>query len=307
VIPEAFAAATAAREGAAGTAWLATLPSVVDELLSRWDCTPDGNWMHGEVGVIVPVRRTSEPLVMKVSFTHPGNVHEPDAYEVWAGRGAVRMYERADEQYAMLLERAHPTTLRDSGADVAVVGGQTSRLLSVPAHGPRSQALPRLQDRADEWASELQKDVAEFSEVLPDLVVARAFAVIDDLVREQPDVLIHGDLHHRNILSADREPWLAIDPKGLIGDPAYDAVTFLKARTLVLMQGDLLAGLERELAAYCEAAELDQARVRRWIQLELVRTAYWLRRYGGVGATRRGDIALDPAVQMIDELAINWA
>jgi len=164
-----------------------------------------------------------------------------------------------------------------------------------------------LQDRADEWAEELRKDAAEFSGVLPEVVVARASAAIDDLVRQQPDVLIHGDLHHRNILSADREPWLAIDPKGLIGDPAYDAVTFLKARTLVLMQGDLLAGLERELAAYCEAAELDRARVRRWIQLELVRTSFWLRRYGGVGATRRGDIAVDPAVRMLDELAINWA
>ena len=130
--------------------------------------------------------------------------------------------------------------------------------------------------------------------------------MIDELVRKQPDVLIHGDLHHRNILSADREPWLAVDPKGLIGDPAYDAVTFLKARTLVLMHGDLLGGMQRELVAYCEAAELDLQRVRRWIQLELVRTAYWIRRYG-VGAVRRGDVAHDPAVTMIDELAINWA
>ncbi|WP_405060561.1 aminoglycoside phosphotransferase family protein [Kribbella sp. NBC_01505] len=301
MIPEAFAAATTNREGEKGTAWLATLPGIVDELVDRWDCKPDGDWMHGEVGVIVPVQRAGEPLMLKVSFTHPGNVHEPDAYTAWAGRGAVHLHERADEYYAMLLERAHPTTLRDSGADVAAVGGQMSRLLTIPA----PDGLPRLQDRADEWAEELQRDVAEFPGVLPDAVVARAFGVIDELVRKQPDVLIHGDLHHRNILSADREPWLAIDPKGLIGDPAYDAVTFLKARTLVLMKGDLLAGMERELAAYCEAAELDLVHVRRWIQLEMVRTAYWVRRYG-VGAVRRGDIERDPAVQMIDELAINW-
>ncbi|MFB6724436.1 aminoglycoside phosphotransferase family protein [Kribbella sp. NPDC056345] len=312
MIPEAFAAATTNREGEKGTAWLATLPAIVDELIQRWDCTPDGDWMHGEVGVIVPVRRSAEPLVLKVSFTHPGNVHEPDAYTAWNGRGAVHLHERADEHYAMLLERAHPTTLRDSGADVAAVGGHMSRLLSIPAPealhrlSDGSGGLPRLQERADEWAEELQRDVAEFPGALPDVVVDRAFGVIDELVREQPDVLIHGDLHHRNILSADREPWLAIDPKGLIGDPAYDAVTFLKARTLVLMNGDLLAGMTRELAAYCEAAELDLHRVRRWIQLELARTAYWVRRYG-VGAVRRGDIARDPAVLMIDELAINWA
>nr|WP_272954702.1 aminoglycoside phosphotransferase family protein [Kribbella sandramycini] len=269
-------------------------------MIDRWDCVPDGDWMHGEVGVIVPVRRAGEPLVLKVSFTHPGNVHEPDAYAAWQGRGAVHLYERSDADYAMLLERAQQLTLCDSDADVAVVGGQMSRRLAIPAVA----GLPRLQDQADEWAAELQQNAAEFAGLLPDAVVEGALAAIDDVVRVQPEVVIHGDLHHRNILRADREPWLAVDPKGLIGDPAYDAVTFLKARTLVLVHGDLKAGLLRELAAYCEAAELDPARAGRWIQLELVRTTYWGRRFGA-GTNRRGQ-PLDPILRTLEELAVSW-
>lgn len=105
--PEAFSRSTIEREGEPGAAWLAELPGIVDELLGRWDCVPDGEVMHGGVGIIVPVRRRAEgTAVLKVSFPHPGNVHEPDAFTAWNGRGAVRLHERDDERFAMLLERA---------------------------------------------------------------------------------------------------------------------------------------------------------------------------------------------------------
>ena len=83
MIPEAFATTTIAREGDAGAAWLAELPAIVDDLLDRWQCEPDGEVMYGGVGVIVPVRHA----VLKVSFPHPGNVHEPDAFVAWDGCG----------------------------------------------------------------------------------------------------------------------------------------------------------------------------------------------------------------------------
>jgi streptomycin 6-kinase len=72
-MPEEFAQSTGDREGEAGAAWLADLPGIVEELLGRWGCTPDGKVMHGGIGVIVPVRRRAEQsAVLKVSFPHPG-------------------------------------------------------------------------------------------------------------------------------------------------------------------------------------------------------------------------------------------
>ena len=99
-VPETFARSTIEREGDPGAGWIAELPAIVGGLLARWDCVPDGDVMHGGVGVIVPVRHEGHAAaVLKVSFPHPGNVHEPDAFAVWGGRGAVLLHKRDDERF----------------------------------------------------------------------------------------------------------------------------------------------------------------------------------------------------------------
>ncbi|MFF1844223.1 aminoglycoside phosphotransferase family protein [Streptomyces sp. NPDC058217] len=212
-LPEAFARSTVEREGERGAAWLAELPGIVEELLGRWGCVPDGEVMHGGVGVIIPVRRRAEgTAVLKVSFPHPGNVHEPDAFSAWGGRGAVLLYERDDERFAMLLERIRTSTLAevDDGDEVVTIAGRISRRLAITA----PPGLPRLREQADAWEAQLRKDAGELTHTLSRYVVDAAVATVRELGRVQPDTLIHGDLHARNILRAHREPWLAVDPKG---------------------------------------------------------------------------------------------
>jgi streptomycin 6-kinase len=125
-VPEAFARSTIEREGEGGAAWLAELPRIVEELLERWGRAPHGEVMHGGVGVIVPAQHGVEGAsVLKVSFPHPGNVYEPDAFAAWGGRGAVLLHERDDERFAMLLERAQSSTLAEveDGDEVVTVAG----------------------------------------------------------------------------------------------------------------------------------------------------------------------------------------
>ncbi|MGW4384066.1 toxin glutamine deamidase domain-containing protein [Kitasatospora sp. NPDC004531] len=141
-IPEGFVRSTVAREGEAGRAWISELPALVGELLDLWGCRPDGAVGHGQVGVVLPVRTGGgAAAVLKVSFPHPGNVHEPDAFAVWDGRGAVRLHRRDDARFAMLLERADRRTLAEHpDVDAAVaVAGRLTRRLAVPA----PPALPR--------------------------------------------------------------------------------------------------------------------------------------------------------------------
>ncbi|GAA1557720.1 aminoglycoside phosphotransferase family protein [Kribbella hippodromi] len=309
MIPAAFAKATVDREGAAGTAWLAALPSIVDDLLTRWKCERAGEVMHGEVGVVVPVRGA----VLKVSFPHPGNVHEPDAFAAWDGRGAVHLYERDDTHYAMLLERTHPTTLANhrpaslavDAGEMATIAGSLLRQLMIPA----PDGLPRMSDQAPAWAESLRTDAAELDHALPATVVDEALAVVDELCRKQPQTLLHGDFHPRNILRADREPWLAVDPKGYVGDPAYDAAIFLRTRAYYLHVGDGLTGndllqrLHTELDHFAEAAGLDADRIRRWTQLIAVQSAFGVRRQGS--HHRAHDNAqLARLLDLIDHLAV---
>jgi streptomycin 6-kinase len=132
--------------------------------------------------------------------------------------------------------------------------------------------------------------------------VDAAVATARELGRAQPDFLIHGDLHPGNILRADREPWLAVDPKGYVGDPAYDAGTLLKSRALALLAADdLPKAVHRALDVFADAAELDPARVRRWAQFHAVQAAFWGRRHGFRMA--RGGSRLDWLIEFADGLA----
>jgi streptomycin 6-kinase len=279
-IPEGFRRGTEQREGERGTAWLAELPRIAAELLERWECAPDGAVLHGGVGIIVPVRRRDgRSAVLKVSFPHPGNVHEPDAFAAWGGRGAVLLLERDDARFAMLLERAHtstPAELADED-EVASVAGRISRRLAVPA----PPGLPRLRDRAEAWEEQLREDAAELDHTMPGRVLDAAVATIRELGRDQPDTLLHGDLHAGNILRAEREPWLAVDPKGYVGDPAYDAGTLLKSRAMALLAADdVPKAVQRCLDVFADAGELDRERTVRWAQLHAVQAAFWGRRHG---------------------------
>jgi len=301
LVPEEFVRATVEREGEPGAAWLAELPGIVDDLLELWGCVPDGAIMHGGVGLIVPVRRQAEDAaVLKVSFPHPGNVHEPDAFAAWCGRGAVLLHERDDERFAMLLERARTSTLAEveDGDEVTTIAGQINRRLAVPA----PPGLPRLREQADTWEEQLRKDAGELTHALSRRVLDTTVATIRELGRAQPDTLIHGDLHARNILRADREPWLAVDPKGYAGDPAYDGGTLLKARALTLLEADdLRTAVHRALDVFAEAAELDRERVRRWAQFHAVQAAFWGRRHGFRIA--RSGPRLDWLTEFADRLA----
>ncbi|MFE3193696.1 aminoglycoside phosphotransferase family protein [Nocardia sp. NPDC059240] len=280
-IPDDFTQLTARREGAPGREWLDTLPGLVDELLQRWSCTPVGTVMHGQVGIVVPVQHPAlPPAVIKISFPHPGNVHEPDAFTAWNGRGAVHLYERDDEHFAMLLERAGPGTLADvTDFDQAVTAlGELSRRLSVTAPA----GLPRISDMVADWECEILSAAAELENPLPGRVVDAALDTLRELGPDQPDTLLHGDLHDANVLTGGREPLLAIDPKGYVGEPAYDSLTVIRSRRFapLLFAADSDAGLLRGLDLYCEAADLDRDRARRWAQVRAVRSALWGRRYG---------------------------
>ena len=290
-IPQTFVDTTIGREGERGAKWLATLPKLLARLTERWDCVLDGPVMHGGVGVIVPVRRGRTPAVLKVSFPHPGNVAEPLAFAAWRGRGAVLLYERADESFAMLLERAGPHTLAEvrDHDEVVRTAARLGHRLAVPAP---SAELPRLSARVPEWERSLSRDAADFPDALAPRVVQAALATVRELGRDQPELMVHGDLHPRNILAGQREPWLAVDPKGFVGDPAYDGGMLLKARLFALLeQDDPDRAALRSLAVFAEAGELDPERVRRWGQFHAVDSAFWIRRHGLLRARSGPELA----------------
>lgn len=130
-------------------------------LLQRWNGVPDGWIGYGAVGIVIGVRRENLPsAVLKISYPHPGIVHEPDALTAWAGRGAVQLFERDSSRFAMLLERADVHSLADvlSIDEAVTAAGRVCRRLAVPAPPALDGVLPRLGDRSRQRSSSTSAD-----------------------------------------------------------------------------------------------------------------------------------------------------
>ena len=266
-VPAKFAEATISREGAAGRAWIDGLPALAARFLDEWSCTPAGPVQHGFIGVVLPVRRTDgSDAVLKLSFPHQANVAQPVVLAAWRGRGAVRLLERDDAEFAMLLTLLHPLITRPATPFTAV--GRLAHRLAVAAPA----TVPTLSEKVHGWIADLPVHSARLGNPLGRRVVETALANARDLAADYPDVLVHGDLHFGNIMRDDQDRLVAIDPSGLVGDPAFDL--------LPLLRGEWPTDLDRAIAEFAEAAEVDRDRVRRWAQARATEETHWSRGLG---------------------------
>lgn len=220
-VPATFVA-TLTEEADDSGPWLAALPELVDRYLTRWALTIDGPVLHGNCSVVVPVRRGTEPAVLKVVWPHTEARHEALALSIWDGAGAVRLLAHDPADWVLLLERLDPTT---SLADVPLpealtVAATLIRTLDRPAP-PTLDTVPATAAR---WAQEFPE---QNDGDVPAELVAQAVAYCRELGPRSAQRLVNQDLHYENVLRADRAPWLLIDPKPIAGDPEFGLIPLL--------------------------------------------------------------------------------
>lgn len=251
--------------GAEGERWLAALPGQIAALERAWALTRVADVpVAGECAWIGVVRRDGDDAILKVTVPHDEARHEGEALRVWAGDAAVRLLARGADGFALLLERCVPgDTLWalpvDAGNAVACAVGQ--RLWRpVGADAP----FDRLSDLVARWSRELPLDGP--GQGYSRLMIDEAVRLGQALVASSPaPLLLHGDLHPGNILAAQREPWLAIDPKPVVGDPAYDWAQLLGNRCeAALALADPCAELVRQALQLAALCGQDPRRVAGW-------------------------------------------
>jgi len=256
-IPEEVVRMNLAANGEAGRAWLVSLPELVDELTDRWSLTLGPAFVGGAVGFVAPAERPArERLVLKVSFVDEETRHEPDALRLWDGDGAVRLVDAEPERGALLLERLEPGTALedhpDRGEAIAIACGLLQRLWR-PAPEPHPFTL--VGDLATRLAEELPERFDRLDRPFDgDLVRAAVDACRRLADTDEEPVLANRDFHLGNVLAAEREPWLVIDPKPLVGERAFDTGHLLRTllperherETLDLTADRLASGLDLE-------------------------------------------------------------
>ena len=210
--------------------WLATVPDSVGAVAARWDLEVGEPFVPGgQTAWVAPARSSSgADLVLKVAWRHPEAEHEADGLRTWNGQGAVRLHA-ADEvdahTVALLLERCRPgsaLTAHPEDEQDTIIAGLLQRLWVTPEPG---HPFPSLVTMCEAWADAfVAKRTAGQAGLDPGLVREGL-----TLFRTLPatagrSVLLCTDLHAGNVLAAEREPWLVIDPKPHVGDPTYDAL-----------------------------------------------------------------------------------
>ncbi|HUS15417.1 MAG TPA: aminoglycoside phosphotransferase family protein, partial [Chloroflexia bacterium] len=250
LVPEPFAAATVAREGKAGEQWIAALPHLVQGLGVQWGLVVDGPAMHGYLGLVVPVRRGDEPCVVKISWLNEATRDEVVALAAWNGRGAVWLLESEPEHGAMLLERLDwARSLNDVpvAEALAVAGGLLRRLAITAPAGMRT--LPEL---AGQIARTLPDRWEQCGRPLPRRVLQQARGLASELGGAcTARLLVNFDLHYADVLASRREPWLAVDPMVVAGDPEFGIAQLLWRR---LEEIQAHGGLARHFDILTEAA-----------------------------------------------------
>jgi streptomycin 6-kinase len=224
--------------------WLALLPTLARECAEAWSLTLEDP-VDTPHSLVVP----SGDVVLKLNApSHVEADTEGDALGLWAGRGAVRLLARDDERRALLVERCVPgTCLWDAGVDETAVVAELMPRLQIEIGAAHPFTL--LADEADRWADEVPRQYSEAGSPFEPELLDAALDVYRSVDRTASH-LVNQDLHGGNILRAQREPWLVIDPKPLVGERELEASALLRNTTEVSRWLDVLAdlGLDRERA-----------------------------------------------------------
>jgi streptomycin 6-kinase len=270
--------------GETSAEWLAGLPGAVAEYVDRWELTVAGQPLNGEASLILPVvRRDGTEAMLKLQPVNDESEGEALALRTWNQDDVVEVLEDDPATSTLLLERLESRTLDDLPDHVEatrILAEFLTRLSAVPA----PPGIRRLADVAGAMVDDAPALIPMLSDPAERQLVRRFVAQVEELLPESGDRLLHWDLHYYNVLAAQRQPWLVIDPKPLAGDPGFEVAPGLWNRWDDLVAtGDLRRGIRDRFDLMLDVTGIDRDRALGWTAGRILQNVLW---FTEDGATR---------------------
>ncbi|HZN19555.1 MAG TPA: aminoglycoside phosphotransferase family protein [Micromonosporaceae bacterium] len=293
LVPPALASNVVETWADEGARWLARLPALVADVARDWQLTLGAPYLLSFHWVAPATRADGSPAVLKLGVPAGHLAHEAQALRAYGGHGAVRLLADDLDRGALLLERAEPggpaaaLVPRDDEAATAALIGVGRRLHRAV---PDGCTLPDLRKESESFRAHLRRFPGD--DPLPRHLVEHAGQLFDELCASAPEhLLLHGDLHHDNVLRAGREPWLAIDPHGVVGDPGYDCGAMLYNPQPWRREEDLLALVPTRIEQLADGFAIPVDRVVAWGFVMGVLSEVWTAQGSGTPGSRALDVA----------------
>jgi streptomycin 6-kinase len=267
--------------GESGRGWIEALPDLAADLVDRWQLRPDGAPMCGAVALVLPVLRSDgRAAVLKLQPLTDDTVGEPDALRAWNGHGAVHLLDHDPASGSMLLERLNAdrslAVVSDDIAALEILSELLARLSAVPAPA----GMRRLSDVGADLLDRVPRALTLVRDPSHTGLIGACTSALEEVLPEAGDRLLHWDLHYLNVLAPlpgdQREPWLAIDPQPLAGDPAFELLAALHNRwDEAVATGDLPRAIRRRFDLMTDLLGLDRTRATCWTLARILQNLLW--------------------------------
>jgi len=285
MILKSFADRIKAAFGPEGESWLISLPPTIQDKAADWSLTLEPPFKDMNYNYVAPAARADgSRAVLKIGVPNPELYSEIKALKLYDGKGIVKLLEVDLNAGAMLLERLDPgLPLFNLEDDERATRAACHVMRKLHKAGPAvNDDFPTIAD----WARGMERLRSEFeggTGPFPRNLVERAESDLSGLMSSMgAPTLLHGDLHHWNILSSQREPWLAVDPKGLIGEPEYETGAWLRNPfPQILEWANPIETIKRRVDQFAAELSFDRQRVLAWGVYQAVLAAWWSYEEGG--------------------------
>jgi streptomycin 6-kinase len=266
----------------------------VRKRLRVWHVTPE-RAIETKGSIVVLGRRGEQPVAVKVMPNGHDEWFSGQVLKAFGGNGVVRLLDQADG--ALLLEQLRPG---HSLASVGVKLGdeETTRILSDVILKMRPGPVPEGTPSVESWGASFGRYTSRASNLISQALIEEAHQRYSELCASQSSTrLLHGDLHHHNVLLDSERGWLTIDPKGVVGELAYELGTALRNPG---EQPELFAEpstIKKRVDYFAKALSLDAGRVLGWAFAQAILAALWELEDDGVLNAGIGWIALAKAIR----------